>query len=99
VNGRGGKIAVTPTRSRKKILSWVDTPDEVYFVADQGTKYAMSLYLVFLCLIKDFSILLSLDVTSLVGHSCLHAAFGMVRCMLSCRVEALFVLLRSSTVI
>jgi len=40
VNGRGGKMAVAPTRSRKKILSWVDTPDEVYFVADTSTRYA-----------------------------------------------------------
>jgi len=39
VNGKGGKLAVAPTRSRKKILSWVDTPDEVYFVADTITRY------------------------------------------------------------
>jgi len=39
VNGKGGKLAVAPTRSRKKILSWVDTPDEVYFVADTSTRY------------------------------------------------------------
>jgi len=32
--------AAAPTRSRKKILSWVDTPDEVYFVADTSIRYA-----------------------------------------------------------
>ena len=40
MNAKGGKTAVAPTRSRKKILSWVDTPDEVYFVADTSTRYA-----------------------------------------------------------
>jgi len=44
VNGRGGKMAVAPTRSRKKILSWVDTPDEVYFVADTSTRYAVRVF-------------------------------------------------------
>jgi len=39
VNGKAGKLTVAPTRSRKKILSWVDTPDEVYFVADTSTRY------------------------------------------------------------
>ena len=41
VNGKGGKMSAAPTRSRKKILSWVDTPDEVYFVADAGTRYVL----------------------------------------------------------
>ena len=41
MNGKGAKTAMAPTRSRKKILSWVDTPDEVYFVADTGIRYAV----------------------------------------------------------
>jgi len=43
VNGKGGKMATAPARSRKKILSWVDTPDEVYFVADASMRYVVTL--------------------------------------------------------
>jgi len=40
VNGKGAKV-IAPARSRKKILSWVDTPDEVYFVADTTVRYVV----------------------------------------------------------
>ena len=37
LNGRGGKVQLA--RVRKQNRSWMDTPDDVYFVATEATRF------------------------------------------------------------
>lgn len=52
MNGRGGKIIIG--RGRKNISSWMDTPDDVYFVATEATRWELSHYLFIPYIPEDF---------------------------------------------
>ena len=48
LNGRGGKGSVG--RGRKQVLSWIDAPDDVYFVATDATRSVMAAAVIVYCM-------------------------------------------------
>lgn len=61
INGRAKVATITRVGGRKQMISWVDAPDDVFFVATENTRLVICL--VQLCLIDGITILICLFVS------------------------------------